>query len=64
VSTKVQFFPVIPDLIGNPSFFFKKILAVQKKFLPLQSRLKKTGFFNEIIENTERLKVQASTEKL
>jgi len=33
----------------------KKILHVQKKFLPLQSRLKRTGFFT-LIENTERLK--------
>jgi len=43
--------------------FLKKILAVPKKFLPLQSRLTKAGFFDQIFENTERLKVQASTEK-
>ena len=50
--------------VQNFQKFFQKNLQRKKIFVPLQSRLTKTGFFNEIIENTERLKVQASTEKL
>jgi hypothetical protein len=76
VNAKVRNSFVIPGLVFPCHFersrrrrreiyiFFKKILAVPKKFLPLQSRLTKAGFFDQIFENTERLKVQASTEKL
>ena len=39
----------------NLKKYLQKILLVPKKFLPLQSRLKRTGFLR-LIDNIERLK--------
>jgi len=44
--------------------FLEKSFAGSKNFSTFAVPFERTGFFDEFFDNTERLKVQASTEKV
>jgi len=62
----LNFFQILSQRQFSKKFckFLEKSFASSKNFSTFAVPFERTGFFNEFFDNTERLKVQASTEKV